>query len=120
MATWPVSLPQSFLVEGYSEQKTSQVLRSEVSAGPPKQRRRFSAAYINITGRMFMDDAQITTLEAFFENTLFGGSIEFEFPHPRTGETVNVLFPGGVAPVYTRLDSEHYYVDLQLEVQPGA
>lgn len=120
MATWPASLPQSFMFDGFSEQKDSQVLRTGMDSGPPKQRRKFSAAGVQLKGRMFMDDTQVTTLEAFFDNTLFGGSIEFDFPHPRTGATVIVVFPAGVHPIYTAVDDSHFYVDLQLEVQPDA
>ncbi len=40
---WPPSLPQRPLAQGFSEQAPDTLIRTQMEAGPPKVRRRFTA-----------------------------------------------------------------------------
>jgi len=86
MATWPASLPQSPLLDGYKNRPQDSVLRSDFD-GYTKQRNRFTAVLNTVTERYFFTDAQYSTFKQFFETTLSNGSIEFQKPDPESGTT---------------------------------
>jgi len=119
MAAWPVSLPQSPLVNGYSEQMPKMGLRSSMDAGPAKQRRRFTAAVIPIGVRMALTNAQVETLVTFWDTTTSGGVLSFTWLHPRTGSAVTMRFIADQPPDIQPLDSEDLYsVSFPLEILP--
>ncbi len=113
MAEWPNTIPQKPLAEGYSSMPQDNVLRSQVDAGPEKRRRRFTARSEFITCEWDFTAAEYTTFKAFFEDDTFDGSIEFEFPHPETGLTVDAAFrePYEAEP---RADRWHVFTELEL------
>lgn len=86
MAEWPTSLPALPLRQGYEEQIAETRVRTEMDAGPAKMRRRFQAGMDTITLSFEMTSAQIRILETFYKNTLEGGTLEFDYVHPREGE----------------------------------
>ncbi len=64
MAIWPVTLPQRFLAEpGVEETMPDIVIETEMDAGPPKIRRRYTAGYRHVTGSLKLTRAQRTTLD---------------------------------------------------------
>lgn len=84
---WPTanSFPQS-PQKGFTESVGVNVIRSNMDAGPAKQRRRGSRP--NTMDLSFiMTTAQTQTLETFIKDTLLGVK-RFSFPHPRTAATV--------------------------------
>lgn len=83
MPTWPSTLPQKPLVEGYAETFQSGQVRSEMDTGPPKVRRRFTATVNRFEMSFMMDSTQLDTLESFYETDLEGGVLQFDFPDPR-------------------------------------
>lgn len=116
MPTWPATLPQRPLVAGYGESRQSQVLRSSMDAGPPKVRRRFSAAAQNFNVQWRMDSTQLDTFTTFFDTDIQGGSLRFDIPHPRSGTTVSARFQD----VYSisALGGTNWNVSATLEVLP--
>lgn len=92
MAVWPVTLPQTFLIEGFSMRKQPQAISTPVSAGPPIRRRRFSAALEEVNGSMFMTKDQWNMVRSFFDDTLSGGVLPFTWVHPITGSSANFRF----------------------------
>lgn len=120
MPTWPADLPQKPLIDGYSESPQSQVLRSSMDAGPPKTRRRFTAATRAIPVNFTLSNAQLATFESFFEADIQGGSLPFDMPHPRTGATVSMLVAGDPPYQLTPVGSgnEYWRLSMKLEVQP--
>ena len=60
--------------------------------------------------------AQVAVLEGFYLSTLAGGSLAFDFQHPRTEATVNCRFKK--APDYVSLNGDYFRVGLELEVLP--
>lgn len=84
-AIWPLAADAGFEVQGFTETLPNAILRTQMDAGPAKQRRRFSAAPIAIAGSMLLTAAQAALIEAFFRDTLALGALPFEWTHPRTG-----------------------------------
>lgn len=117
--TWPASptLPQRLLAETYSEGFADGRLVSQMETGPAKVRRRSSAMPRPIKGEMIMTAAQVASLRTFFNTTLIGGSLPFNFPDPITyPTTILVRFAGGV-PAVSAFGSR-YKVALDLEILP--
>ena len=111
-AVWPASLPQRFLLQGYREQLPDPVIRTQMDAGPPKARRRYTAAYRPIQGRLHCSAAQTATLEEFHQTVCAGGSLPFDWVNSRTGAVATFQWRG--APT---IDPEHrdgFWVQLDL------
>ncbi len=75
MATWPLGLPQDVL--SATRKQMPQTIRTPMSAGLQKVRRRFTAAVDNWELRLIMTGAELKTLSTFFEGTLDGGADQF-------------------------------------------
>ena len=116
-AVWPATLPQEPLADGYSEQAPNTVLRSQMEAGPPKLRRRFTAGVRTIECQLRLTPAEVADLDLFFTETVAGGSLPFDWKHPRTGtaQTFRWVEP----PTYTPLArGTRWRATLRLEILP--
>ncbi len=115
-AVWPPSLPQSPLVEAYDEQLADTTLRTQMDAGPAKARRRYATGVGNLTVQMFMNETQQQTFWSFFETTIAGGALRFEFTHPRLDTSVECrIVPRATLP---KLRPGLYQLRMNLEVLP--
>lgn len=76
MATWPTSLPQTPLLEGFSDAPQSSVIRTSMT-GLTKQRNRYTAVVSDVKEVYLLTPAQFTTLLAFYTDTLKNGSLSF-------------------------------------------
>jgi hypothetical protein len=79
MPTWPVSLPEQLLVEGYAEALSDNLIRDDLG-DPADIRRRSTAAPFPFGGRMLMTTEQWSALKTFFSVDLFDGALSFTFP----------------------------------------
>src|ERR1700735_4998507 len=77
--TWPTTLPQYLLKRGYQTSMPNVLLRTQMDAGPPKVRRRFSAAITPVKGKEVMSGDQLEDLRNFFLNDLMGGALVFQW-----------------------------------------
>lgn len=118
MPTWPVTLPQQFLMQGYSETPPSNIIRSTMDQGPPKDRRRSTDNERLFSVSMELTEAQIAIWEDFYYNTI-QEVLPFDFPHPRTGATISVKVRNNDqgAPPYSANDG-NYLLQLVLAQQP--
>ena len=115
---WPIGLPQN-VRRDYSEQSGVLILSSAMDAGPAKMRRRGTKPTTLSVG-FYMNDDQLQTLETFVKSTL-NGTARFDFPHPRTGATVEVrILPDQDGILYNASFNApgEYTVDMTLEVMP--
>ncbi|MFG1364652.1 hypothetical protein [Xanthobacter versatilis] len=80
VAFWPTDLPQRVLVDGYSEGVGDGRLRQAMDAGPPKMRRRSSAATRPVRARLWVDFDGMARLKRFWAEGVAGGSLPFLFP----------------------------------------
>jgi len=109
METWPTSLPLPEQA-GYSEQQANNILRTQMDAGAPKQRRRYTAVYTTVKFQMTLTSAQTATLMSFY-NLVGAGS--FYWTHPRTGASVTARFTE--PPILSAKDN-HILANVTLEV----
>lgn len=118
MATWPASLPQTPLIDGYQEAFPDVRLRTVMDAGPAKMRRRYTAAVTPIECRMVLTAAQVATLKTFYDTTLTGGTASFSWSNPRTSSAVTFRF--AEVPIVSRISGSIYYsAPLSLEIMPS-
>lgn len=116
MAIWPASLPSEPLYTGFRETAPNTVLRTNMSAGPPKLRRRFTAGFRPISIEMVMTDAQVQAIDDFYITILFGGSLPFDFTDPRTDVSESYQFK--VPPQYRPIAPDNWTVSIELEMLP--
>lgn len=118
MPTWPSSLPQFALRNGYQEGLAgNSLLITDMDAGRPKRRNRYSADVKPLTIVLSLTSDELDTFETFYETDLARGSLSFDYPHPRKGGTVSVGFRQRPEPV--RPDGAlTYRLVMQLEVYP--
>lgn len=84
MPSWPGSLPQFVLEQGYDETLPDQSIESQMETGPAKARRRFTTNVTKFQVQVAMDQTQASTFETFYSDTLEGGTLTFDWVHPIT------------------------------------
>lgn len=82
--TWPAELPPVLRLDGLSGQKTKNVVRTQMDAGPQKIRRRYTISSKNFEGSIIVTEAQREILEYFYDNTIGGGALRFVMKDPQT------------------------------------
>lgn len=88
------ALPDAPLNSSYSDTTVSGVLRSSMDIGIAKQRRRYTAEVRTLAAQFFLDKYQKQILEQFYDDTLVGGTLDFTWTEPITGEALVCRFPG--------------------------
>lgn len=96
MATWPSTIPQRFSQAGFSGEVQDVTIRSSVDAGPPKSRRRFTAAVQYFSGAIDMTKAELEIFRTFFHTTTRGGSDPFTWVNPESESAATVMFSPAV------------------------
>ena len=116
MSEWPATLPQNLLIDGFSKSPANLMIRSQMDAGPAKVRRRFTAGVKPIQGEIKLTEAQLDTFKTFFNDTLIGGTLRFDWIDPDDGTTeVEMRFVE--PPVWTR-EGDLFVVEMSLEIMP--
>lgn len=118
ISTWPPTLPDYVLEQGYSEDLEDQTVESQMDAGLAKVRRRFTARVRRFQLTIQMDAEQAETFEAFFHDTLAGGSLPFDWRHPRTGLSTRFRFRKPV-PKLTPVGGEYVRASFAVESIPS-
>ena len=113
-ATWPATLPSSFLLDGFVETAPDNVIASEMEVGPPKTRRRSSAAVRRISGTLILTSTQLGVHDTFFTDTLYDGANPFDWADPRTTASCEFLYVPGQPPVYTPIGGGDFRVTINL------
>lgn len=115
MSSWPLTLPQTPLLQGFKDEPQNTVLRSEMT-GLNKQRNRYTAYISNVTESYWLTPVQFNTFKTFFHNTLGNGAAEFTKTDPVTNTTRTYRFTGNN---YTMsFNGVDYFVTLSLEKLP--
>jgi len=113
---WPLSLPQTLLLQGYSESPQSNLLRSPQDAGPAKVRRRTSSNVRKINGQLLMTSAQLAEFRTFYEDVLLAGSLRFFWVDPLSlTTTVEMRF---VKEPQWVTQGSAFMISLELEILP--
>lgn len=114
---WPNTLPQRLLVNGFDESPADALLRSNMEAGPAKQRRRSAAGSRTVNGKLVLTSTELADLLTFFNTTLLNGSLRFSWVEPRDGTTANEMRFTAV-PSFTAINGYLYDVTLPMEIMP--
>lgn len=114
MPTWPATLPQTPLIEGFSDEPQDSVLRSQMT-GLNKQRNRYTAALHDVSESYLLTPSQFDTFVSFYKDDLGNGAADFSKKNPINGLTETYRFSG----VYNfSYNGVHYKVKLPLERKP--
>ena len=89
---WPLKLPQVLMTDGLSAKKKSCVIRTEMDAGPAKQRRRYTVSTKEVTGTILLTTQQLLRFESFYDNEIGCGALRFQMKDPQTLEWAQFRF----------------------------
>lgn len=115
--TWPATLPQYLLADGFAQSFGDGRLRTRTDMGPAKVRRRSTAVPAPLQGQMIMDSSQFATFRAFVSVTLSDGVLPFTFPDPVAGAPILVRIADNM-PRWVSKGGDNWLVSLDLEVLP--
>lgn len=73
MSAWPSDLPRPQL-DGYQFAPVNAVIRTDMEAGPARQRQRFTAAPIMLSATWHFTAAQFASFRTFFDSTVHRGA----------------------------------------------
>lgn len=94
--SYPLDLPFFTARDGWSQSAPDAMLRTEMSAGPAKQRRRFTAAPRRMPGRIaYLTADDLAVFEDFYATDLQMGALSFTATHPVTQVEEVFRFTGG-------------------------
>ncbi len=83
MPTWPAFMPEPLRESITLSGPKGAVLRTQMDAGPAKQRQRFTAAPKSLSlAYEPLNENDVILFEDFFEVNLQQGALEFDMPHP--------------------------------------
>ena len=120
MDSWPENLPQDWYLadNGPDYKPADSTIRSSVTAGPAKLRRRWTAAPETVTLTGHLDEAELKILRDFVKITL-KEALPFGWKDFRTGDAANYRFFAGWSSVGTKHYGDCIWtVSLQLEMLP--
>lgn len=116
--SWPHALPQRMSSEDYSEGVGDGLIETQPDIGPPISRRRSTAVSRPLSGSMRVTAAQLAVFRTFYEVTVLGGSLPFEFPGQCDETVLLVKFQKSNPPTWTNLGADNWNLSLQLTVLP--
>jgi hypothetical protein len=116
---WPVALPQSLEISGYSESVADNLLEYQPDTGPTITRRRSTAGAYPISGSIVLTESQLGVFKTFFYTTVLSGSLPFTFPiqvSPSIG--VLVKFSKESLPRWSPIGGGYWRLNMTLMVMP--
>ena len=81
--SYPPGLP-GIRASGFRSQYKDPVIRTQMDAGPVKQRLRYTAVPKQVTGTIVVDETERAVFEAWFTETLGFGTLRFMMENPET------------------------------------
>jgi hypothetical protein len=90
---YPDSLP-ALRSSGFQAQYQDPVIRTQMDAGPVKQRLRYTAVPKRYTATIVVDEAERKVFEAWFVETLGFGTLRFVMQNPQTLDPEEFRFTG--------------------------
>lgn len=114
---WPVSLPDAPLAEGYQENPVNNNITTQMETGPAKKRRRYTEPIFNFICGLVLTSDEVDILETFYFTTLEGGTLEFDWKHPRTRIAATLRFKTPYT--VSAIDPNNFSVNMSLERLPS-
>lgn len=115
MTAWPSTLPQTPLRNGFSQSQQDNAIRSAMSYGPDKVRRRTTVAIKQVSVNLILSQSQVAELDTFYNTTLdVAGS--FDWTDHVSGQSATYRFMQ--PPAYAPTGKQLWATSLQLEIVP--
>jgi hypothetical protein len=112
--SYPAALP-GIRASGFQAEYQDPVIRTQMDAGPVKQRLRYTAAPKRFTATIVVDEAEREIFEAWFTETLGFGTLRFVMQNPQTLLPEEFRFTG----VYSENEADGLFeLSLPLERMP--
>lgn len=112
-AVWPASLPEFPRLEGFDESGDGNVWRTQVDAGPPIYRPKYTKEIVQLPISLNMTDAQVATFRTFYRPTIAWGSLSFEWENFLDGGTIEYCMTS--RPRFGRLGPDLWRVEFGVE-----
>lgn len=121
MVSWPQELGDQLV--GVSTRRQDVRIRTQMDTGPPKVRRRFTAAITRISVPLTLRGSQKQVFDDFYINDLVDGVTTFDWQDPTTDQTVSFRigesgYPDFVLEVGGSPDDRIWRGVLDLEILP--
>lgn len=115
-AAWPSALPCRFTAYSQDYEAADNLIRSDMSIGPAKVRRRSTSAVAKLSGDMVMTSAQRDEFFAFVQDDIVSGALPFTFKNPHGTNDILVRY----VPPYRvkRFGAGKWVISMQLEILP--
>jgi hypothetical protein len=113
---WHIDLPQELLVDGYGESPADITIESNMDIGPAKVRRRFTAGVRPVSGYILLTSAQLATFKTFYNDTILGGSLRFNWTEP-PAHTTSCEMRFTDTPNWTKV-GDYFKIAMNLEILP--
>lgn len=91
MPSWPGTLPDTQFI-GLVDASEDERVQTQMDAGPPKIRKRFTAPVRNIQIPIIFTSAEKVILDTFWITTLSNGTLSFDWEDPVDDSTVTYEF----------------------------
>lgn len=111
---WPESLPQQIQQDGFSAGPRDNVVRTQMSTGEIKTRRRSTVARDEMTFEVPLTREQYAIFRAFWRDTIGYGSLPFAWTDPRTDEPAHFQ---PIEPYREHADGPYIVVTMHVEVR---
>jgi hypothetical protein len=109
--TYPANLP-GIRASGFQSQYQDPVIRTQMDAGPVKQRLRYTAAPKKFTVTAVFNEAEREIFESWFTATLGFGTLRFAMQNPQTLALEEFRFTGA----YSERETDGFFeISLPLE-----
>jgi hypothetical protein len=109
--TYPANLP-GIRASGFQSQYQDPVIRTQMDAGPVKQRLRYTAAPKKFTVTIILNEDEREIFDYWFTSTLGFGTLRFVMRNPQTLTLEEFRFTG----VYSERETDGFFeVSLPLE-----
>lgn len=110
---WPASLEQKLQVQGFQQTLGNTVIKSETEIGLPKERRRFTKGIDRIGATIIINRTDIATFDNFYNTTLNGGILTFEFTDPISDTLKEYKFDTSSPPVKRPFGANDFLITMQ-------
>lgn len=115
MVTWPTTLPQKPLADGYTSKRVGGYIQQQMDDGPPYQRPT-GTSYEVVTCTYMLTWAQKAILDAFYQTDIANGTQRFTWPHPVSEANVTAMLDNSQGYSMTSTEAAYWNVTLTVMV----
>ena len=114
--TWPPSLPQYPNQDSFTEEQMDNSIRTQFDGGAMKLRRRYTAVPIKFTMSFTLTASQKAALETFFNSTLSGGVLPWDWVKPSDQAAATFVFRSPIK--YSAVGPATFMATIEVQTVP--